>query len=152
MLVGWCRRAWVLSTKLDACQRCAAVRPHLLVRTTLWGTLMLVPLLLVQVWHELICTTCGTQTRVGVRAGFLSSWTHRLPLNDRPRPDFSEVLAAGEIEGRRPTTPSQFWDPLTPVKPRGAWPRYLRVYPVVVLAALILVLANQELVAGLLHQ
>ena len=94
--IGWMMHGIFLGAKLDECQRCHEVGPHLLVRKTHWFSIWGIPVVLLWLSHGLFCPTCGDCAPLSFRATWRALRTGRLRL-ERDRPQLREALA-GEGE------------------------------------------------------
>lgn len=137
IIFGWLRRFTVLGVKLDECANCGHLCEHVVGRKTNWGHVFWIPMLFLGFSHGMICSTCGAWTSLSwqsVRAGMKSGI---LPIA-RPRPNAPALLAAAAAENGEPAPqPAAFFDRLLVNPKRGPWDLYLKAWPVLAAALLV---------------
>jgi hypothetical protein len=145
IIFGWNRQPTILGSKVDQCATCGVTGPHLLVRKTWWVTVFWVPVLLLRFQHGMACAACGAWTGIGFRTMRRAMRTGRLALPGRKRPDALEVRAQiTEETGHRPSE-TELYDTVTVNPRRGAWDLALKLWPLAVVALVVVVVVGAVL-------
>jgi hypothetical protein len=138
VIFGWLRRFTVLGMKLDECAACGQVCQHVVGRKTNWGHVFWIPVLFLGFSHGMICSVCGTWGPLpwrSVREAMKSGVLHL----DRARPHAPALLAAAVAdEGKPAPTVAAVFDRLLVNPKRGPWDLYLKAWPVLAAALLVL--------------
>jgi hypothetical protein len=133
IIFGWMRRFTVLGVKLDECQTCGQVCEHVVGRKTNWFTLFWMPVLFLGFSHGMLCSTCATWTGLSFGAVRDAMRTGRLSL-DRQRPASTAAL---EAEGASLVEARAAFDRLLVNPKRGFFDGYLKAWPVLVAALMV---------------
>jgi hypothetical protein len=134
VIYGWIRRVIWLATKPDLCATEADVVPHDLIRVVSFVHIFWLPILPYRVRHVLVCRGCGAETGIGwreVRAAMASGQLPRPPRRDWP----GHARQVFETTGRTPREAEL--DPIEINPKRGPWDLYLKVWLIVVPAAIV---------------
>jgi hypothetical protein len=135
IIFGWARKAIVLALKRDLCPKCGQVGNHAILRATTWVELFWIPVLPIWISHRLMCLGCGADRPLGWRRVRAALKTGRLPLDARP--GFRDYARAQFEEVGRSPQESEL-DPIQVNPKRGPWDVWLKAWPVVVTALVIL--------------
>ena len=138
--LGYCLRSIVLGTKIEDCEACHTIGPHLLIRRTWWFTVYRLPVALVRLNHAMVCANCQALTPVPFLVMRRALKARSFPMT-KSRPDFDGLPAVDERGISKPSAHEVF-DPVI-VNPRpGAWNTYIMVWPVVAAVLLMFVIGT----------
>lgn len=138
--LGYCLRSILLGTKIEDCDACHTIGPHLLIRRTWWFTVFGLPVALIRLNHALLCTNCQALTPVPFLVMRRALKAKSFPIA-KSRPDFDDLPAA-DAHGISKPRAHEVFDPVIPNPHRGPWNTYILIWPVVAAVLLMFVIGT----------